>query len=99
MHWLPTLPISGAQSSARMKSAGSWTCADRVPSYRWRAVLLQIPTKLAYSMDQDKSPWRIYLPVKKATVRGVDQARRIGRQKLRTEQKADKTLILGKEKS
>jgi hypothetical protein len=89
----------GRPSSTRMKSAGSWTCADRVPSYRWRAVLQQMPTKLAYSMDQDKLPWRIDLPVEKATVRGVDQARQIGRQKLRTEHKADKTLKLGKEKS
>jgi hypothetical protein len=56
-------------------------------------------TKPAKSMDQNKSLWRTYLPVEKATVRGVDEARRIGGQKLRTEQKADKTLKLAKEKS
>jgi integrase len=56
-------------------------------------------TKLANSMDQNRSLWRTYLPVDKATVRSVDEARRIGRQKLRTEQKADKKLKLGKEKS
>jgi hypothetical protein len=56
-------------------------------------------TKLVNSMDQNKSSWRSYLPIDNATVRGVDEARRIGRQKLRTEQKADKTLKLAKEKS
>jgi hypothetical protein len=58
-----------------------------------------MPTKLAHSMDQGESSCRIYLPVEQARVRGVDQARRIGRQKLPTEQKVDKTLNLGKEKS
>ena len=56
-------------------------------------------TKRANSMDQDKSLWRSYLPVDNATVCGVDETRRIGRHKLRTEQKADKTLRLAKEKS
>ena len=55
---------------------------------------LALATKLANSISQSKRLQDTYLPKRAATVRLADEARKRGRQKLRTERPANKKLKL-----
>ena len=60
---------------------------------------LALSTKLANSISQSKRLQDTYLPKRAATVRLADDARKIGRQKLRVELPANEKLKLSDRKS
>lgn len=58
-----------------------------------------ISAKMGNSIDQNRKLQKTYMPVNIPAIRAADDARRIGRQKLGSEQNGFKKLKLGKEKS
>ncbi len=58
-----------------------------------------IAAKMANSIDQNRKLQKTYMPVNIAAVRAADEARKVGRRRLASEQNEFKKLKLGGEKS
>jgi len=58
-----------------------------------------IAAKMANSIDQNRKLQKTYMPVNAAAVRAADEARKVGRRRLASEQNEFKKLKLGGEKS
>jgi hypothetical protein len=71
-----------------MRSANLWTCAARAPSMAnaGGASVESIAAKMGNSIDQNRKLQKTYMRVHIAAVRAADQARRLGRSRLASEQ-------------
>ena len=58
-----------------------------------------IAAKMANSIDQNRKLQKTYMPVNIAAVRAADEARKVGRRRLASEQNEFKKLKLGRETS
>jgi hypothetical protein len=71
----------------------------RLMDMRRTGAVEAIAAKMANSIDQNRKLQKTYMPVNIAAVRAADEARKVGRRRLASEQNEFKKLKLGGEKS
>jgi hypothetical protein len=71
----------------------------RLMDMRRTGAVEAIAAKMANSIDQNRKLQKTYMPVNIAAVRAADEARKVGRRRLASEQNEFKKLKLGRETS